>query len=226
MITGRATHAAVVREWILADGVIAIFRGVPPDTVLGLAADLVADGVRELEVPLTEPAALKGIAALREALDGRALVGVGSVGTVEDVRGSTGAGAEFVVSAGFFDAVAEACLAEDLLYPPGMLSASEVGRALVDGFDLLKLFPAGPVGPRWLAALLGPYPDAKFIAVGNLDEQGLLDALDAGAVGSRSAPQSSGCPDRSWPGSWTGCARATARSFRPRRDQRRPHGDH
>ena len=31
--------------------------------------------------------------------------------------------------------------------------------------------------------MLGPYPDAKFIAVGNLDEQGLLDALDAGAVG-------------------------------------------
>jgi 2-keto-3-deoxy-6-phosphogluconate aldolase len=149
MTTGRATRAAAVGERILADGVIAIFRGVPPDGVLGLAADL-AGGVRVLEVPLTEPA---------------------------------GAGAEFVVSAGFFDAVAEACLAEDLLYPPGMLSASEVGRALVDGFDLLKLFPAGPVGPRWLAALLGPSPDAKFIAVGNLDEQGLLDALDAGAVG-------------------------------------------
>ena len=171
MTTGRATRAAAVGERILADGVIAIFRGVPPDGVLGLAADL-AGGVRVLEVPLTEPAALESIAALREALHGRAVVGAGSVRTAEDVRGATGAGAEFVVSAGFFDAVAEACLAEDLLYPPGMLSASEVGRALVDGFDLLKLFPAGPVGPRWLAALLGPYPDAKFIAVGNLDEQG------------------------------------------------------
>ena len=181
MTTGRASRAAAVGERILADGVIAIFRGVPPDGVLGLAADL-AGGVRVLEVPLTEPAALESIAALREALHGRA-VGAGSVRTAEDVRGATGAGADFVVSAGFFDAVAEACLAEDLLYPPGMLSASEVGRALVDGFDLLKLFPAGPVGPRWLAALLGPYPDAKFIAAGDLDEQGLLDALDAGAVG-------------------------------------------
>ena len=183
MTTGRATHAAVIREWILADGVIAIFRGVPPDRVLGLAADLVAGGVRVLEVPLTEPAALESIAALRAALDDGAIVGAGSVRTAEDVRGATGAGAEFVVSAGFFAAVAEACLAEDLLYLPGVLSASEVGQALVDGFDLLKLFPAGLVGPRWLAALLGPYPDAKFIAVGNLDEQGLLDALDAGAVG-------------------------------------------
>jgi 2-dehydro-3-deoxyphosphogluconate aldolase / (4S)-4-hydroxy-2-oxoglutarate aldolase len=175
--------AAVVRERILADGVLAIFRHVAPVDAPALAADLVDGGVRLLEVPLTEPAALDTVRALRGQLGDRAVVGAGSLRDAADVEAATEAGAEFVVSAGFFDEVAKGSAAADRLYLPGVLSASEVGRALAGGYDLLKLFPAGVLGAAYLAALLGPFPDAKLIAVGSLDRDRLLQALDAGAAG-------------------------------------------
>ena len=35
------------------------------------------------------------------------------------------------------------------------------------GFRTLKLFPARELGPGWIRALAGPFPEIRFVAVGD-----------------------------------------------------------
>ncbi len=70
-----------------------------------------------------------------------------------------------------------------MLYIPGVLTATEVGEALRRGHTILKLFPAGLMGPEYVRALQAPYPEARFFAVGNIGVDDVAAFLRAGAAG-------------------------------------------
>jgi 2-dehydro-3-deoxyphosphogluconate aldolase/(4S)-4-hydroxy-2-oxoglutarate aldolase len=48
--------------------------------------------------------------------------------------------------------------------------------------SLLKLFPAGRLGPAYVRDLLAPFPDAQLIPTGGIDEANASEFLAAGAV--------------------------------------------
>ncbi|MBI3998734.1 MAG: bifunctional 4-hydroxy-2-oxoglutarate aldolase/2-dehydro-3-deoxy-phosphogluconate aldolase [Armatimonadetes bacterium] len=73
--------------------------------------------------------------------------------------------------------------AYDLLYIPGVLTATEIGQALRRSHVILKLFPAGLMGPAYLRAVQAPYPQARFFAVGNIGTDDVVIYLRAGAAG-------------------------------------------
>ena len=64
---------------LLANPVVAILRGVTPDTVLGVAQVLLDAGFRVIEVPLNSPAPLASIEALAHEFGTELLVGAGTV---------------------------------------------------------------------------------------------------------------------------------------------------
>jgi 2-dehydro-3-deoxyphosphogluconate aldolase / (4S)-4-hydroxy-2-oxoglutarate aldolase len=73
---------------------------------------------------------------------------------------------------------------------PGVLSPTEVYQAALWGAQLVKLFPAQPLGPRYWTSLRGPLGTLPFcIAAGGLDivdvEPWLGAGVDAVALGSR-----------------------------------------
>jgi len=64
---------------------------------------------------------------------------------------------------------------------PGVGTATEVQRAWLAGCRWLKAFPAAALGPKWISGLLGPFPDARFVATGGLTVAGAPAFLSAGA---------------------------------------------
>lgn len=80
-------------DTVLATPLIAILRGIKPDEAVAVGEALVAAGFRCLEVPLNSPDPLDSIARLRKAFDGRAVVGAGTVLTVEAAQAVADAGA-------------------------------------------------------------------------------------------------------------------------------------
>src|SRR2546430_13875334 len=46
---------------------------------------------------------------------------------------------------------------------PGVFSASEIDLGLRLGARLMKLFPAEPAGPAYLASMLQPFPEARLV---------------------------------------------------------------
>jgi 2-dehydro-3-deoxyphosphogluconate aldolase / (4S)-4-hydroxy-2-oxoglutarate aldolase len=146
------------------------------DRALRLAETLSGCGLPSAEVTLRTPEALSVISAMAE-LPGF-VVGAGTVVRPEQVGQALAAGARYLVSPGYSAAVDRECRQLDVLYVPGVATATELQTALDAGRDVVKLFPAAVVGgPAVIAALSGPFPSARFVPTGGIGPADLADYL-------------------------------------------------
>ncbi len=133
-----------------------------------LARALVAGGLPAIEVTLRTPAALDSIRAMAAEVPG-AVVGAGTVISPEHVRDTVAAGARFLVSPGWTDALLEAMKASGVPFLPGVSTTSEVVGLLGRGVRERKFFPAGAAGgTAYLKALSAPLPQARFCPTGGI----------------------------------------------------------
>ena len=133
-----------------------------------LARALVDGGVRVLEVTLRTPVALACMREIARAVPG-AIVGAGTIRSVQDAEAAKDAGCRFGVSPGYDSDIGHACRNMGLPLLPGVSTASEVMAAGADGYDFLKLFPATAVGGiNLLKALAGPFADVAFCPTGGI----------------------------------------------------------
>ena len=163
-------------------GVLAGARIVPVLTVpdvaaaVALADALTAGGARCAEVTLRTPGAEQALKAM--AAHGGLSLGAGTVLTPEQAERAVAAGARFVVSPGFDEAVVVRCRELDVPVIPGIATASELMRALKAGLDTVKLFPAEALGgTRTLQALAAPFPQVRFLPTGGIGLAQLSDYL-------------------------------------------------
>lgn len=106
------------------------------------------------------------------------LVGAGTVLTPEQVMDARDAGAQFIVSPGLNPRVVKK--AKDLELPvfPGICTPSEVERAMEFGLDVVKFFPAEPMGGvKFLKAIAAPYGAMRFIPTGGITAENIAPYL-------------------------------------------------
>ncbi|MFI4933990.1 MAG: bifunctional 4-hydroxy-2-oxoglutarate aldolase/2-dehydro-3-deoxy-phosphogluconate aldolase [Caulobacterales bacterium] len=140
-----------------------------PAHAVPMARALVAGGLKAIEVTLRTPAALGAIAAIAAEVPD-AVVGVGTVLSIQDIRAAADAGARFAVSPGATPALLDAARMGPLPYLPAIATASELMAGLERGYSVFKVFPAASVGgPAALRALAGPFPAARFCPTGGID---------------------------------------------------------
>ncbi len=142
-----------------------------------LAGALYAGGFTVLEVTLRTPAALDALAAMKDAYPDL-IIGAGTICQPEDVHRAVSAGSDFLVSPGTSPALTSALLGAGVPAIPGTATASEAMSRAADGFKLLKLFPAVPVGGlALLKSLNAPLPDIHFMPTGGIREDTAPDFL-------------------------------------------------
>ncbi|AGS69229.1 bifunctional 4-hydroxy-2-oxoglutarate aldolase/2-dehydro-3-deoxy-phosphogluconate aldolase [Streptomyces collinus] len=133
-----------------------------------LARALVAGGLPAVEVTLRTPGAPDAIRAIAAEVPD-AVVGAGTVITPEQVSGCVAAGARFLVSPGWTDALLAAMRASGLPFLPGVSTTSEVVALLERGVREMKFFPAQAAGgTAYLRSLAGPLPQARFCPTGGI----------------------------------------------------------
>jgi len=163
---------------------IAILRGVRPDEAEAIGDALVEGGVRIIEVPLNSPDPLDSIARLSARLEGRALVGAGTVLSVDQIEPIRAAGGRLIVSPSVNAAVIAATVAAGLVSCPGYLTPSEGFAAIDAGAHALKLFPAEAASPAVVRAQRAVLPkELKLIVVGGVAPDTMAPWLAAGADG-------------------------------------------
>ena len=163
---------------------IAILRGLEPENAVAVGEAIVAAGFVCLEVPLNSPRPLESIQRLRDALDGRALVGAGTVLSVEAAHDVAAAGGQIVISPNTNPDVIRAAKTLGLLSIPGFFTPSEAFAALDAGADALKLFPAEVAGPKGLKAVRAVLPaETRVYAVGGVAPDTIANWRRAGASG-------------------------------------------
>ncbi len=157
-----------------------------PERLIRLVAACSAGGVRAFEATDRLPGAFDAFVQLRAHVDRRlpeTMLGVGSVASVDDAVAYVRAGAEFVVTPFTDPDLISWCRGADVLAIPGAMTPSEVRTARRAGAPLVKLFPAGTVGPAHLRHLRGPDRTTRFMPTGGLaaDEATLWAWAEAGA---------------------------------------------
>lgn len=149
------------------------------DDAVPLAGALLAGGLNTIEVTFRTVGAADAIARIRKAVP-QMCVGAGTLLAADQVRQAVGAGAQFGVSPGLSEAVSRAAHESKLPLFPGVVTPTEVMRALELGWRHLKFFPAETSGGvNMLKSLAGPFAHTgvKFIPTGGITVATLPDYL-------------------------------------------------
>jgi 2-dehydro-3-deoxyphosphogluconate aldolase/(4S)-4-hydroxy-2-oxoglutarate aldolase len=140
------------------------------DDAVPLAEALLAGGLKVIEVTFRTAGAAESIRRIRQGVPQMA-VGAGTLLTADNVEQAVDAGAQFGVSPGLSEAVSAAAHASKLPLFPGVITPSEIMRALDLGWKCLKFFPAETFGGvNAIKALAGPFghTGVKFIPTGGI----------------------------------------------------------
>ena len=163
---------------------VAILRGITPPDAESIALALYEEGFRLIEVPLNSPDALGSIARMAKVLPADAVLGAGTVLTVEAADAVRAAGGTLIVMPHADVQVIAAAKASGMSCVPGVATPTEAFAALKAGADALKLFPAELVTPTVLKAIRVVLPAAcALLPVGGITPEGMAVYRQAGAAG-------------------------------------------
>ncbi len=127
------------------------------------------------------PAAIRRVAGRFSEM----LVGAGTLLTPDHVRGTVDAGARFAVAPGLNENVVSAAREAGVEMMPGVMTPSEIERALGMGCRTLKFFPAEQAGGvAMIRALEGPYLSSgiRFIPTGGINPGNMRSYLERPSV--------------------------------------------
>ncbi|MEL6170312.1 MAG: 2-dehydro-3-deoxy-6-phosphogalactonate aldolase [Pseudomonadota bacterium] len=163
---------------------IAILRGIRPTEAVEIGEALLEAGIDRIEVPLNSPDPYQSIGAMADAFGSRALVGAGTVLSVDEVASVAEVGGQLIVSPNFDETVVRATKEHGLQSFPGVLSPSECFAALKSGADGIKVFPAPNLGLGGLKAIRAVLPEnTQIFMVGGINDGDLAEWVAAGASG-------------------------------------------
>lgn len=163
--------------------VTVILRGYETKQVLSVVEQLVGTKANSVEVASNSPHAMESIAAARREFGSEVHVGAGTVKNAEIARAALDAGAEFMLSPimftqEIFDLAREA----GSITVPAAFSPSEVQRMFDMGADIVKIFPAGQLGPEYVKAIQAPLGKLPLMVVGGVNVQNVQSYFDKGAT--------------------------------------------
>jgi len=166
-------------ETLKSAGIIPVIVIEKEEQAVPLAKALVKGGLPVLEVTFRTKAAAGAIAAIKREVP-EAIVGAGTILTVEQLRAAKEAGAVFGVAPGFDPVIMAAAKAEQIPFCPGIATASELSQALTAGAPMVKFFPAEAAGGvKMIKNLLGAFrfTGVKFMPTGGVNLSNVGDYL-------------------------------------------------
>ena len=166
---------------ILSTKVIAVIRMSDAEKLAKVVEAVKAGGVKAIEITMTTPFALEIIATMAKKKAPDVLVGAGTVLDPETAVQAIHAGADFIVSPVTSPSMITVCRRYDTLVAPGAFSPTEILTAWQSGADIVKVFPATSVGPKYFKDILGPLPHVRLMPTGGVSLENARDFIASGA---------------------------------------------
>jgi len=163
--------------------ICAIIRGAEAEKAVKIAQSLFDGGIKLIEVTFNTDKAIEMIEAIKRTMGDKMYVGAGTVLDQETAILAINAGAEFILSPSISEGMIKVCNRYGKVAIPGIMTPSEAVRAMELGADILKLFPAGELGPGYLKSIRSPLNHIEFIAVGGINLDNAKSFMKSGAIG-------------------------------------------
>jgi 2-dehydro-3-deoxyphosphogluconate aldolase/(4S)-4-hydroxy-2-oxoglutarate aldolase len=174
-MTGQQTLEQIGKSRVVA--VLVIDR---VENAVPLAKALIDGGVNAMELTLRTDAAIGSLRAIKAEVP-EMIAGIGTILTVNQVREVSLAGAVFGVAPGVNRKVIEEARALGLPFAPGVVTPSDVEKALEYDLRILKFFPAEPSGGlAYLKSMNAPYAhlNVKYMPLGGINLQNMRSYLE------------------------------------------------
>jgi 2-dehydro-3-deoxyphosphogluconate aldolase / (4S)-4-hydroxy-2-oxoglutarate aldolase len=159
---------------------VAAIRAPSSDVALASARAVAKGGIPLLEITFTVPDAPRVMATL--AADEGAIVGAGTVLTADQCRAALDSGARFIIAPNLSLEVAKVALSAGVMYCPGAFTTNEIIAARDAGAHVIKVYPVGVVGPKYIQVIRDPLPDVPLLAAGGTTLENLVPFLHAGCM--------------------------------------------
>jgi 2-dehydro-3-deoxyphosphogluconate aldolase/(4S)-4-hydroxy-2-oxoglutarate aldolase len=150
------------------------------ENAVPLAKALIEGGVNAMELTLRTDAAIGSLRAIRSEVP-EMIAGVGTILTVSQLREVCLADAAFGVAPGLNRKIIEEARSLGLPFAPGVVTPSDVEKALEYDLRILKFFPAEPSGGlAYLKSMNAPYAHfgIKYIPLGGVNLKNMGSYLE------------------------------------------------
>ncbi|MBI3111958.1 MAG: bifunctional 4-hydroxy-2-oxoglutarate aldolase/2-dehydro-3-deoxy-phosphogluconate aldolase [Ignavibacteriales bacterium] len=171
-----------VLDHILSTGVVAVIRMKDTQRLKRVIEAIRLGGVKSIEITMTVPGAVQIIADLVKTVPDDVLVGAGTVTEVETANKVIDAGAKFVVGPILNVDIIKLCNQRGVVIMPGCYTPTEIFTAWKAGADIIKVFPATSLGPKYFKDIRGPFPDLRLLPTGGVSVDNVGEWIAAGAV--------------------------------------------
>jgi len=161
-----------VLKVITDQGILPLYFNKDAQTSVDLLRALYKAGIRTVEYTNRGEAALANFAEMKKVIDAELpgmLLGVGTIKDAAAAEAFVNAGADYVISPGLVEDVAEWAEARGILWVPGCMTPSEIIRAEKLGAKFVKLFPGNILGPSFLSGIKALFPNLLFMPTGGVD---------------------------------------------------------
>ena len=166
---------------ILESKIIAVIRMSDSRKLFRVVEAVRQGGIRAVEITMTIPGAIDIIRTMAAERPEGALLGAGTVLDARSADAVIEAGADFVVSPVLDLDMVRACRTNDRFVAPGAFSPTEILTAWKNGADVVKVFPATSLGPKFFKDIRGPLPHIRLMPTGGVSVQNAKDFIEAGA---------------------------------------------
>ncbi|WP_256012708.1 bifunctional 4-hydroxy-2-oxoglutarate aldolase/2-dehydro-3-deoxy-phosphogluconate aldolase [Desertivirga xinjiangensis] len=161
-----------VLKVITEQGILPLYFNKDAETSVELLRALYNAGIRTVEYTNRGEAALANFAEMKKVIDAELpgmLLGVGTIKDAASAEAFVNAGADYVISPGLVEDVAEWAEARGILWVPGCMTPSEIIKAEKLGAKFVKLFPGNILGPSFLSGIKALFPNLLFMPTGGVD---------------------------------------------------------
>ncbi|MGO2084035.1 bifunctional 4-hydroxy-2-oxoglutarate aldolase/2-dehydro-3-deoxy-phosphogluconate aldolase [Vagococcus sp.] len=122
-----------------------------------------------VEMTLNTPNAIEHIEKLNNKFGKRIYIGAGTVRTLKDAEEAIKAGAKFLLGPHVFTAsMLELAKRKGVISVPAAMTPSEVNEMFSLGADIVKIFPASVVTPRFFKDIQAPLGQLPLMGVGGI----------------------------------------------------------
>ncbi len=149
-----------------------------------LAESLLEGGMKIVEITFRTAAAVEAISRIALAFPEMA-VGAGTIVTKQQAKDAIRAGSQFGLAPGTDPETIRIFREADVPFIPGVATPSDIQAAYREGCQLVKFFPAGPLGGiPMLKALSAPYGNLgiRFCPTGGVNLENMGDYLSLPSV--------------------------------------------
>lgn len=159
-----------------------ILRGYTYSQIRTVVKNLVGTSLRAVEITMNTPGAVEAIRRINEEFGDQIMVGAGTVLTFQEAQDAIEAGAAFLLSPTVMKQdILDLCREKHVVSVPGAFSPSEIKQSLEDGADIVKVFPAGRLGSRYIRDICAPLGAMPLMVVGGISTDNVKEYFEAGA---------------------------------------------